>query len=149
MLTMMTDTGTQMRAAAYEEPHNPTVVTVYADWLQENGKEYEAELIRREAVSDYCQKGPFGWARDADICRPTPERVRAALPTIGGVSYDFRFVLPVAVAHTRLVKSAVRHADKSRWSSNSVWPFPREKARVLSQGCRQIAGVSRPRSLES
>lgn len=98
MVKMMSHTGTQLRAAAYDEPHDPTVATIYADSLDDNDRSDEAALVRRDAVSDCCQGSVEAFLlRDFDRERRAHTRIRSELPPPQGCGYDFRFGLPVAV----------------------------------------------------
>lgn len=101
MIAMTPHTGEQLRAAAYDEPADPTVPTIYADWLDDHGRSDEADLIRRQAVSDCCQRSvEAALLHDFDRDHRAHARIRSAVPPPRGCGYAFRFGLPVGVVNS-------------------------------------------------
>lgn len=140
MATTTSDTGLQLRAAAYEEPHDPTVATIYADWLDDNDRPDEAALIRQQVVSDYRWISLQAFrSRDFNLESRAGEQIRSDLPPPQGCVYTFRFGLPVAVASS--LPAFRRAADELRAAGISWVRLKTRRGLRTLRDCDALAGA--------
>ncbi|MBY0232307.1 MAG: TIGR02996 domain-containing protein [Gemmataceae bacterium] len=125
--------------AILEEPQEKLPRLVYADWLEENGREPRAEFIRAQIALDGLEEGEAKerlLQREADLRSAHEAEWRAELPEIPGLEWGAFAWGMVETAHVRSWK-AFKDGIEAAWQATPIQSV--RFSRLSARGAQALA----------